>query len=59
MNARYFLNGFLAVFGLFSISELMQKQNQHSPNKIASYWKEVGAVFKTVFDEQTKKLHRE
>ncbi len=56
MNSKYFFNGFFAVFGLFSISDLIVKHNSQNKNNIASYWQQVGQNFKTVFDEQTQKL---
>lgn len=56
MNLKYFFNGFFAVFGLFSVSDLMVKHSQHNKNNIASYWEKVGQNFKIVFDEQTQKI---
>lgn len=55
MNTKYFLYGFLSVFGLFSPSSLLQK-NKSVNSKIASYLENVSCMFKKVFDEQSKKF---
>jgi hypothetical protein len=58
MNGKYFFRGFFAVFGLYSISKLMQNEKRQANNSIGSYWREVGQLFKNVFDGQVKELQR-
>jgi len=57
MDFRYFKYGILAVFGLYSVSDLLPQHRSASSN-IASYWHNVGAIFKKAFDEQAKELQR-
>ena len=56
MNFKAFTYGFFAVFGFFSVSTLLESYDKSLKNSIASYWNNVGSIFKKVFDEQTQKL---
>lgn len=57
MNLTYFKYGFFAVFGLYSLSDLLPKNNSTNFS-IAGYWNNVSLLFKKVFDEQAKELQR-
>ncbi|QYS88519.1 MULTISPECIES: hypothetical protein [Flavobacterium] len=57
MNFKYFKYGFFAVFGLYSISELLPK-SKGTNTAIFSYWNNVSVLFKKIFDEQAKELQR-